>query len=272
MVRHIPANLIWPIVVAARLLAAKHLAQLGLCSIKNAFLRVRQVLACAVAIKDQHRQSRAIGIGLAPLASLGGTLQGRGDPGRIFRREHALLKVERIAVLGHVPRPALAGRRATLPGGAAFALGSLLWSSDLRRHGATTHTAPLAFHVSRCPPAGGVAAQTSLRIQRGRAGSRFRLCPAAQEDEDQTAAKPAPKVELPTRQPQRAPRYGQPPPGHRFGRDQTPTKREAFGRVLLWIILRPPMLYAAGARGNCQTPSLRSTFRHYLANAVVRCL
>src|SRR5215470_18023844 len=240
MVRHIPASLIWPIVVAARLLAAKHPAQLGLCSIKNAFLRLRQVLASAVAIKDQHRQSRAIGIGLAPLADLRGTLQGRGDPGRIFRREHALLKVERIAVLGHVPRPALAGRRATLPGGAAFALGSLLWSSDLRRHGATTHTAPLAFHVSRYPQPVGSLLRRRRGSNRGRAGSRSRLCPAAQEDEDQTAAKPAPKVELPTRQPQRAPRYGQQaPPGHRFGRDQTPTKREAFGRVLLWIILRP---------------------------------
>ena len=44
-----------PIIVAS--LAVEHLAQLGLGSVKNLLLCLRQVLAGTVAIKEQHRQS-----------------------------------------------------------------------------------------------------------------------------------------------------------------------------------------------------------------------
>ena len=66
---------------------------------------VRQVLARAVHIKDQHRHGRAEGISLAARACFCRALEGCGDPLGVFERENALLEVERVRVRGNVLRP-----------------------------------------------------------------------------------------------------------------------------------------------------------------------
>src|SRR5690242_14154352 len=86
-------------------IAAELLAQLALGALQRAALPGWQVLAGAVEIEGEHRQRRAIGIGLAAPAALGRALERAGDALGILAGEHTAREIERIAVARHLPRP-----------------------------------------------------------------------------------------------------------------------------------------------------------------------
>jgi hypothetical protein len=73
-----------------------------------------QVLTSAIDVEHQHRQSRAIGICLAPMALFRGAFERCGDALGVAPSEHASFEVERVAFSRYPPRPvastATAGR------------------------------------------------------------------------------------------------------------------------------------------------------------------
>src|SRR5262249_19278962 len=88
--------------------AAKLFAQLALGALQGLLLRGRQVLAGAVEIECEHRERRAIGIGLAAPAALGRALERSGDALGILPGEHAVREIERVAVARDRTGPAAA--------------------------------------------------------------------------------------------------------------------------------------------------------------------
>src|SRR5262249_55881138 len=97
-----------------------------------------QALAGTVDVERQHGQRRAKCAGLAAPAFLGRPLQGRCDLLGIPGRENALLEGERVAMFGHMTRPAPARpsppRRAALVAAAGFAGGTPFARSRFPRH------------------------------------------------------------------------------------------------------------------------------------------
>src|SRR5207302_1599915 len=97
-----------------------------------------QALAGAVDVEREHGQRGAKCVGLAAPAFLGRSFQGRCNPLGIARGENALLKGERVAMFGHMTRPAPArpsSRRRAAPAGATrLAGGTPFARSRFPRH------------------------------------------------------------------------------------------------------------------------------------------
>src|SRR5438270_11036810 len=70
-------------------------------------LALGERFAGAIDIEGQHRQGRAEGICLAPLALLRRARERSGDVVGILLLEYARFEIERVAVLGHLLRPLL---------------------------------------------------------------------------------------------------------------------------------------------------------------------
>ena len=96
-----------------------------------------QALAGTIDIEREHGQRGAKCAGLAAPAFFSRPFQGRCNPLGIARRENALLEGERIAVLGHMPRPAPAcpgsPRRAAAAAG-RFPAGTPFGGRSFSRH------------------------------------------------------------------------------------------------------------------------------------------
>ena len=75
-------------------------------SLENAFLVLRQIFSSAVDVKVQHRHRRLIKCAFASFAPLGRTFQRQRNAMRIFSFEDIRLKIERVATLCNLSRPA----------------------------------------------------------------------------------------------------------------------------------------------------------------------
>src|SRR5262245_10474307 len=117
------------------LVAAELDAQLIFCLVEPPLARRRQGPPGTVDVEGQHRERRAVGIGLPPPAAQRRALERGRDLLRASLGEHAAFEIERIAALGHTLRPAppLAGGRAAARGGLPPALGLAL-AGDAFRH------------------------------------------------------------------------------------------------------------------------------------------
>src|SRR5947208_10602442 len=97
------------------LIAAELFAQLDLGALQRLLARCRKLAAGPIDVERQHRQRRAIGTALAAAAAFRRALERARDPLWIAAREHALVEIERVAVLGHPRRPPAARPRAAAP-------------------------------------------------------------------------------------------------------------------------------------------------------------
>src|SRR5205085_10591391 len=92
--------------------AAELLAQFGFRLVQRLLSASRQALAGAIYVEGQHRQGRAIRIGLPAFAPLRRPLERRRDFARTLEREDAALEIECVAfsrhALGPFPHPACA--------------------------------------------------------------------------------------------------------------------------------------------------------------------
>ena len=128
--------------ICRALLPAELLAQFLLGSHQCLLARGGQVLARTIDVEREHGERGAEGIGFAASASFGRPFQRCRDPFGIARREHTLLEGQRIAVLGHLARPAPSARtpRRRPPGAAALAAcGLRVAPSPLCRGGFSCH-------------------------------------------------------------------------------------------------------------------------------------
>src|SRR5437016_5265448 len=94
------------------LIAAELLAQFELGALQRFLARRWKFPSGAIDVEGQHRQRRAIGTALAAAAAFRRALERARDPFWVPAREHALVEIERVAVLGHPRRPPAARPRA----------------------------------------------------------------------------------------------------------------------------------------------------------------
>src|SRR6185312_1188454 len=134
-----------------RLAPVEELLQLALGIVERLLARGRQVLARAVDVEGEHGERRAIGIGLAAMAALGGALQRGGDLLRIVEREDAFLQVQRIAFTRDAAGPLLCFARLFLLRGhagkterrAECSAAPRSFNSKINRHGRACPGHPL---------------------------------------------------------------------------------------------------------------------------------